>query len=543
MAKKRMSYTQTGYTKPDNVNATKSFLKNQYLLTMTFSHLQVEIMSEDTNRQCLLYAALTCKDFLDVALDELWKRMDSLLPVLKLLPALQFEDDSFVCANVHVFFMISFRLQVLGGNVSKADWDRLQYYTRRVKDFTLVYDNSHAHPSTYVRIAQLQSSTLFPSLRRLYCCLEDSYASHIFLFLSPLLDSLSLSNIGGFENTVVGPFLATLSSSPQMLSHIVLDGGEISADILKKSFVHFKQLRSLVLEGTVFMADFSLWEVLGALPSLEDLTLEANDPASHPAHAPENSNSRSEGLSYFDALEKLSITGSFILIQHFLDFIDSPCLKSINVSTVIDRDRNEHDHAEDFLTPSMTIVASKWSQSLTYLVISNTLENGITHRNSKFLTSLTDLHEIRTFKLFGWTMENNDDAVRGLAKSWPKLRTLTLGIFLQPLNQTFVSLTTLRILADNCPELEYLLIPLDISTIPPFDDITSKSLRHNMAVLILGSPAGVHPPDQTLLQCQIQVARHLDLIFPYLKTIYAQDENWSGLGDLVRLCQDVRRGQ
>ena len=107
MAKKRMVYTQTGYTKPDDVNAKKSFLKNQYLMTMAFSHLQlVQVDSETidkTNRQNLLNAALTCKDFLDVALDELWKRMDSFLPVLKLLPALQFEDDSFVCANVHDF--------------------------------------------------------------------------------------------------------------------------------------------------------------------------------------------------------------------------------------------------------------------------------------------------------------------------------------------------------------------------------------------------------------------------------------------------------
>ena len=102
MAKKRMVYTQTVCTNPDDVNAKKSFLKNQYLMTMTFSYLQVEILDK-TNRQCLLYAALTCKDFLDIALDELWKMMDSFLPVLKLLPALQFEDDSFVCANVHDF--------------------------------------------------------------------------------------------------------------------------------------------------------------------------------------------------------------------------------------------------------------------------------------------------------------------------------------------------------------------------------------------------------------------------------------------------------
>jgi hypothetical protein len=42
---------------------------------------------------------LTCKDFLDEALDALWEALDSLVPLLKLLPALQVEDDVYVCAN------------------------------------------------------------------------------------------------------------------------------------------------------------------------------------------------------------------------------------------------------------------------------------------------------------------------------------------------------------------------------------------------------------------------------------------------------------
>ena len=82
--------------------------------------------------------------------------------------------------------------------------------------------SSEVHPSTYLRIAQLQSSALSPSLRHLDCYLDDRSISNIFLFLSPLLESLELSNMGGFENTVVGPFLATLSSQAQMLSRIDL---------------------------------------------------------------------------------------------------------------------------------------------------------------------------------------------------------------------------------------------------------------------------------------------------------------------------------
>lgn len=96
------SYTQTGYTKLYNLNVTAkdSFLKNPDLMAVTFSHLQFK---DDEKYQCLLNAALICKDFLDVALDALWENLDSLVPLLKLLPALQVEKGAYVCANLDVF--------------------------------------------------------------------------------------------------------------------------------------------------------------------------------------------------------------------------------------------------------------------------------------------------------------------------------------------------------------------------------------------------------------------------------------------------------
>ena len=64
------------------------------------------------------------------------------------------------------------------------------------------------------------------------------------------------------------------------------------------------------------------------------------------------------------------------------------CLKSINVYPVINHVRSNDDHEpDDLLTPSMTIVASTWSQSLKSLVI----ESSSTHHYaiSKFLMLLS----------------------------------------------------------------------------------------------------------------------------------------------------------
>ena len=86
-------HTQIGCTESDDVAAKSSVLKNPDLMAMAFSHLQVK-----DDKKSLLNVALTCKDFLDEALDALWEELNSLVPLLKLLPALQFENDAYVGA-------------------------------------------------------------------------------------------------------------------------------------------------------------------------------------------------------------------------------------------------------------------------------------------------------------------------------------------------------------------------------------------------------------------------------------------------------------
>ena len=417
--------------------------------------------------------------------------------------------------------------------MSEADWDRLRYYSRKVKSFEFTCeDDPPIHSSTYFRIGQLQSSALFPSLRCLYYHLDEISISHIFLFLSPLLESLELYNIRGFEQTIVGPFLATLSS--QMVHHIVLRNGEMSVDILKKLIVHFKQLRSLELPDAVFLNDFGLWEVLGTLPFLEDLTLVVNDPESHPTHAPENSHSQSGGTRYFEALESLHVTGSSFLIQHLLGFIDSPCLKLIEIIPVINHQVDNELEVEEFFTPSMTIVSSKWSQSLKDFSICSSSFETKRCAISKLLILLKDFQNMENFRL-DWRIKTQDD-LKSLVTLWPKLRTLDL-------NRTLVTLSSLWYIAENCPELHRLHIRLEGSTIevPPFDN-SRKSLRHNLEVLIVGrAPASSISP-QTMLQRQIKVTRHLGLMFPYLKFINVQSDDvfWSGIRDLVHFRQEAQ---
>lgn len=99
-------------TKPElddsDVTAKHSFMKNTELKAMTFSYFQVK--DAKTKRRDLFNAALTCKDFLEVALDALWEELGSLVPLLKLLPALQLENKEYVCAKMSSLYDLTLSL-------------------------------------------------------------------------------------------------------------------------------------------------------------------------------------------------------------------------------------------------------------------------------------------------------------------------------------------------------------------------------------------------------------------------------------------------
>ena len=135
-----------------------------------------------------------------------------------------------------------------------------------------------------------------------------------------------------------------------------------------------------------------------------------------------------------------------------------------------------------------------------------------------------------------------DDDVRRLVMSWPKLRSLKLHL---DSTVAFISFATLRIIAENCPDLRYLQIPLNhdtsTSVIPSFDP-SSKSLHHNLEVLdilVVDSETTITSTSHyQWLLCQMEVSKYLDFIFPYLTDIeVGSNETWLGIRDLIMLCQ------
>ena len=155
-----------------------------------------------------------------------------------MLPALQLEGDA--CANFLFFFYIT--LFVFRSSVGKClrqigiDCN----ITLEKSQFSMVKQRSVVRRSILRFIFELLNffSHLLSFHRFIFDLHRGERLTHIFLFLSPLLDSLDLLNIDGFENTIVGPFLTTLSSQleSQVLRRILFNTGELSVDIFLKIY-------------------------------------------------------------------------------------------------------------------------------------------------------------------------------------------------------------------------------------------------------------------------------------------------------------------
>ncbi|KAF8999446.1 hypothetical protein BDQ17DRAFT_1427856 [Cyathus striatus] len=117
--------------------------------------------------------------------------------------------------------------------------------------------------------------------------------------------------------------------------------------------------------------------------------------------------------------------------------------------------------------------------------------------------------------------------------------SLPLGKFSSP-----VDLQTLQIIADSCPDLEYLQIAILIG-----DDETIilrySGGTHPLRTLSVGSSSGSVPmAEEDTTVDTVKLARFIDMTFPQLESIITHtgqaDNIWMKTWEFVRLCHEVR---
>ncbi|TFK49368.1 hypothetical protein OE88DRAFT_1736992 [Heliocybe sulcata] len=215
------------------------------LLREILSHLQVQKRWNDTadtkrERQHLIWVALTCKAFLDPALDVLWFRIDSLTPLLKLLDGFRWAGDFYV----------------IGGPLPPENLLRFNRYAESVRELEYRRDE-YIHPSIFHRLLVTRRAPLLPGLRVLQWEDADSSSLEPFFLLSPSLERVEIKL--AYSRTVIPDdhafqaFMYALEDTAPFLQHFSFSG-TLRHNYLQ-SLPRFATLRSVKLVGKAPLAE------------------------------------------------------------------------------------------------------------------------------------------------------------------------------------------------------------------------------------------------------------------------------------------------
>ncbi|KAJ3544447.1 hypothetical protein NMY22_g2771 [Coprinellus aureogranulatus] len=401
-----------------------------------YDDLEADPEQVQAARRYLALLALTCKAFLEPALDRLWRSLDTLYPLFRILPAFVRADGT----------------HVLRGRIEPEQWERFDWYARRVKRFCYTRDPDSLDIAmhVYFRIAQLRSTPILPALRHLYCpdiSQSDFLISGVCLFLSPSLQTLEFFKITSVEDKLTGTFLHTLWIDGAQLDTIAFRGGGLSPGTLDL-ILNFPTLRSLELTGMGPALELDWLKKLGTTLTLNSLTLDFT-------------NSHIETVETelgFRDLKRLTITAPLAFTRSFLPHIAAPALEMIAAHTPSDTSTERIGFIGE--------VIERWGSSLREFSL---VHFGDTANSEDIqmitISPLLPLKQLTGFRLEGYNIDFTNDNLRILGSHWPNLTELLLP-YAAGADRVRPTISALRILAGLCPKLKHLRLPLDTAQIP-----------------------------------------------------------------------------
>ncbi|KAJ7105522.1 hypothetical protein C8R44DRAFT_806406 [Mycena epipterygia] len=440
-------------------------------------------------RATLKSAALTCVSFCSPALDVLWRTIDNLLPLFKLLPSFKILEGNFT----------------ISGMINASDWARFDCYAQRVQ--RVAYRGGlipAIHPSVYLSLAILHPNPIFPNLlsiryNGLHSAVASPFPEALLLLSSTVLHvEISASHLEVFHTT---NFLSTLAGKSTQLSSLVLRNQPYMVlDNLVASLTYLRELHVMDMSGK--LAARTLHSI-AQLEHLNSLSIDLTPPHFHALTSFAHLSSERLPRRCFPTLELLHIRCS---------------APGLLITLIVDGPMSLHPfHAARFC---QTLTC--YGDSLHRVEISNvagSMTTSLNHLNLRHL-KVFDLRNSPSLSLAGVD-------VTALTTAWPALTCLAIP-------SADFDLPSLNVLAANCPDLTYLQITLSTLSVPPFT--TTALRRHALRDLHLSNslcPAGsVH-----------LLARHFDRLFPRLRSIHADgtdQHRWAEVESLVFAFQDVR---
>ncbi|KAJ7861041.1 hypothetical protein B0H13DRAFT_1116174 [Mycena leptocephala] len=473
-------------------------------------------------RNTLHSTALTSRAFYHSAIPLLWRRLDNLVPLLRLLPSFKMyypeQPGGFQThypgqrARVNGFYY-------LPGIIEDTDWlvfDRHANYVREI-----IHIKSTVSPTVYTRLA-MRKSILLPNLS-LFKYGEyavDDHTIDLILYVSPSLVSVSLPALAPATET----FLNMLSNHPPPLSHLCIYKHPTTVLSFCSIYRNLQSVSFMGLTGPVAQADFL---ALASLPLLQSLTTDM--------YGWHKVNFHSIPFeSIFCALIYLKIDGALLYESCRILPLLIPRIGAISIVSisVVCEDRRYRaleipTAGPETFAEISSAIATRWSTTLQDLHIT-----GLPCTTDEF-SAFLGLTHIRTFELRrGLNGPLNDARILAVICNWTELTSLTI-------EGADADIEIMKCLALHCHALHFLHVDFFPDPLP--DISTTPVLSHALAKLEF-SKLETMSARWKLVDMHL-LASHLDHLFPQLLWISADgwDHRWHEVEQLVMMMQEKRR--
>ncbi|KAI0724687.1 hypothetical protein C8Q72DRAFT_653682 [Fomitopsis betulina] len=431
-----------------------------------------QVWAEYNSRRCVLAAGLTCRTFLEPAMDYIWSEQCGIGHLVECLP-----EDLWMVSAHNVL-----DVRTPGRPVTQHDWYRFDHYARRVRTLDVVtvatkpYSLGGRHVSE--RLLQcLISSRPDRQLLSKLCSLDVSIAreyrsAHLFLCHSLDVVVLQARSFHDAHQVLFTALSHLPSRSPNLTTlNIRLDDhGNPSAAAMRQLFhgiiPSLHSLTYLQLERLPTPVPFDNLLQVASLPHLRGLALLDGTTDNWIMTAPTLETYTPASRHIFSALESLHLR-SMCTLDGFLPALSSfrfPQIRNIIIHPEAPSDRDtlasliqlicegcSHETLEDI---DIDTGGSSWDEEV----------DGAQYICSTTLRQLFCFPNICSFELTSaMFIDCLDDVFEELAASWPLLERLILHSRapFEPITRP-VTLRNLAHLARNCPQLESLGINAEV---------------------------------------------------------------------------------
>ena len=428
------------------------------------------------------------------------------------------------------------------GSIEPADWNAVQECARAVEKLHIanpdLRDGIGIANSTYFQLGQLQGNTIFfPALRSLRLSTDKFQATaplfHLPLFLSPTLTSITISHFGEDAAGSLARFLAVNGSGP--LTNLTLHSFVLSP-FLAASISQCLSLEILDLKVRGPLKYSSLKNVLSP-PLLSDVKLktknaqytQATDAISDP-HAGD--------------IGQIHLDGQITMIEDVITATGNRNMRGLAITL-----GGYHDQ-ETIQNLLQHIAAQQPSIMNLAIKLANTFVI-----DASFLVSLISantFHELRTLEFRQLAFQQLDQHLPQMLSHWQHIQHLSFGIAAGANVPKYISLASLKLVAQSCPNLSLLEAPFD-SPGDIFDapgGISTCFLSHKLLKLslIAFDSSRVNRNHQPISDVIAQrIARYIYALFPDLDEIETHecrshsDDFWRPVAESYKLFQSFCR--